>query len=305
MQEKLALKVTNVYKTYKKGVQALKGIDLDVKQGDFFGLLGPNGAGKTTLIGIISTLVNKTSGSIQVAGKDLDQYASEIKQQLGVVPQEINLHVFEKVIDIIVNQAGFQGIPRKQAEKEAERVLKQLDLWEKRDQFTKVLSGGMKRRLMIARALVHNPKMLILDEPTVGIDIELRKRTWDFLRKINKEGVTIILTTHYLEEAEALCNQIGIIDKGKILLNCSTKNLLRQIDKQTFVFDTEKPHAKIAHKDFEIEKVDATTFEVIIPKTKTLNEFFKFLEKERIKVISMKNKSSRLEQLFMDVVNKQ
>ena len=300
--KKTALAVKEVVKVYKKGVRALQGVDLEVCAGDFYGLLGPNGAGKTTLIGIISTLVNKTSGQIKVLDKNLDEQPLEIKEKLGVVPQEINLHVFEKVIDIVVNQAGYHGMPRVEAKKAAERVLKQLDLWGKRNQYTKALSGGMKRRLMIARALVHNPKILILDEPTVGIDIELRLETWKFLRKLNKEGVTIILTTHYLEEAEALCNKIGIINKGKILLSCSTKQLLRHIDKQVFIFEVDKPVKQLKTNGYTLEMIDETSFEVTIPKEKSLNDFFKILEKSRVNVVGMKNKGSRLEQLFMDVV---
>lgn len=298
-----ALYIEGLSKTYENGVQALKGIDLQVKEGDFFALLGPNGAGKSTTIGIITSLVNKSAGKVKVFGHDLDTDLVAAKRCLGVVPQEFNFSIFEKVIDIITNQAGYYALDRKTALERAEKFLKQLSLWEKRDSISKTLSGGMKRRLMIARALIHHPKLLILDEPTAGVDIEIRRDMWRFLTKLNQEGVTIILTTHYLEEAENLCRNIAIIDNGDIIENTKTKDLLGRLDREVFVFDLKEPlPSKIEHPKYPITIVDETTIEVEILKTHNINEFFQFLTENQVQVCSMRNKVNRLEELFMYLV---
>ncbi len=293
-----ALEIKNLIKQYPTGVQAVKGIDLCVEQGDFYALLGHNGAGKSTTIGIISSLVNKTSGSVKVFGYDLDTQKIQLKQQLGLVPQEFNFNQFEKVIDVLVNQAGFYGVKRDQALQQAEIWLKKLDLWEKRDHFTRELSGGMKRRVMIARALMHNPKLLILDEPTAGVDIELRRSLWDFLRELNQQGTTIILTTHYLEEAETLCRNIGIIQQGQIIENTSMKALLAKLETEIFLLDLSE-NRPLVIDDYPFKWVDETTIEVEVKRQQGLNKLFQQLSEQQIEVLSMRNKSNRLEELFM------
>ena len=298
-----ALRIENLKKTYKSGLQALKGISLEVKQGDFYALLGPNGAGKSTTIGIITSLVRKTSGKIFVFDKDIDQHFSQARQYLGLVPQEFNFNIFEKPLDIVLNQAGYYGIERRKAFDRAEFFLRKLDLWEKARQQARYLSGGMKRRLMIARALVHNPKLLILDEPTAGVDIELRRSMWSFLREINERGTTIILTTHYLEEAESLCRNIGIIDNGKLIENTSMRSLLTQLHVETFVLDlsAELDNAPDI-PGYSIRLIDATTLEVDITREATINKVFEILNASGIAVSSMRNKVNRLEELFVRLV---
>ncbi|HSG03911.1 MAG TPA: ABC transporter ATP-binding protein [Marinobacterium sp.] len=302
----VALRINNLRKTYGNGFKALKGIDLEVKQGDFFALLGPNGAGKSTTLGIVTSLVNKSEGSVSVFGQDIDTHATEAKLCMGIVPQEFNFNAFEKVEDILVTQAGYYGIPRKQAIERSAFYLKELGLWEKRSDRARMLSGGMKRRLMIARALVHDPKLLILDEPTAGVDIELRRSMWEFLRKINAAGTTIILTTHYLEEAESLCRNIAIIDKGEIIQNSSMKALLAQLNVETFVLDlatelSEPPTLQ----GFTTRLADGHTLEVDVPKAEGLNGVFEQLNRAEIKVLSMRNKANRLEELFVSLVERQ
>ena len=298
-----ALSIRALTKTYKNGFEALKGIDLDVEQGDFFALLGPNGAGKSTTIGIISSLIRKTSGKVYVHGMDIDTNFDEAKRELGLVPQEFNFNMFEPVVEIVVNQAGYYGIERKAAFERAEYYLRKLGLWDKRQQMARNLSGGMKRRLMIARALVHEPKLLILDEPTAGVDIEIRRSMWSFLREINAKGTTIILTTHYLEEAENLCRNIAIIDHGLLIENTTMKGLLNQLDKETFVLDLATPATKVPRmEDMEIHLLDEHTIEAVISKEKSINHLFSVLSDAGIQVLSMRNKTNRLEQLFMYLV---
>lgn len=298
-----ALEIKQLSKTYANGVEALKGIDLTVKTGDFFALLGANGAGKSTTIGLITTLVNKTSGNIKIYGFDLDTEPEKAKSCLGLVPQEVNLNIFENCEQILLNQAGYYGISRKKALPRAESLLEQLGLWEKRHSIVRHLSGGMKRRLMIARALIHQPKVLILDEPTAGVDIEIRRSMWDFLTRTNAEGTTIILTTHYLEEAEQLCKNIAIIDKGQIIKNTSMKALLQTLRHQTFIFNTESPVEHLPDlQTFKVTLIDATTFELRVDNNFTLNEVFAVLTKQGIKIHSMRNKTNRLEELFMDLI---
>lgn len=299
-----ALTIQQLSKTYANGVQAVKGIDLTVNTGDFFALLGPNGAGKSTTIGLITTLVTKTAGSIQIYGYDLDKQPERAKACLGLVPQEVNLGFFETCEQILVNQAGYYGIPAKQAKATTEKLLKQLGLWEKRATIVRHLSGGMKRRLMIARALVHQPKVLILDEPTAGVDIEIRRDMWEFLSGTNAAGTTIILTTHYLEEAEQLCKNIAIIDKGSIVVNTSMKALLQNLHHQTFVFNTVKPIDVLPALDpLQAVKVDANTFELRIDNKITLNDVFAILNQQGLQIHSMRNKTNRLEELFMDLIH--
>jgi ABC-2 type transport system ATP-binding protein len=299
-----ALEISELRKVYGGGFEALKGIDLVVEEGDFYALLGPNGAGKSTTIGIISSLVNKTSGSVKVFGYDLDTQLTELKRQIGLVPQEFNFNQFETVRQIVVNQAGYYGVPRKLAYQRAEKYLSQLGLWDKRDEPARSLSGGMKRRLMIARALLHEPKLLILDEPTAGVDIELRRSMWDYLTQINQEGITIILTTHYLEEAEMLCRNIGIIDAGRIVENTSMKRLLAQLNTETFVLDLEDEHQEPAIEGFEHRWKDNNTLEVDVDKNAGLNGVFEQLSRAEVKVLSMRNKANRLEELFVSMVEK-
>lgn len=300
-----ALEIKNLVKTYAGGVQALKGIDLTVDEGDFFALLGPNGAGKSTTIGILSSLVNKTSGKVKIYGADIDTDLTLAKSYIGVVPQEFNFNIFEKVEDIVINQGGYYGLSRKVAVERTRNYLRQLGLYDKRREGAGRLSGGMKRRLMIARALVHNPKVLILDEPTAGVDIEFRRSLWDFLVKLNESGITIILTTHYLEEAENLCKKIAIIDHGKIVENTSMKELLVKLDTQTFVLDLQQPlSSAIDLNGFHLNKVDDLTLEVDVGKNNSLNELFRLLDNSGIQITSMRNKSNRLEELFLKLVEK-
>ena len=298
----IAISIKDLDKTYANGVEALKGVSLEVQQGDFFALLGPNGAGKSTIIGVISTLINKSGGSVEVFGRSVDTHIYETKLDLGVVPQEINFSQFEKVKDIVLTQAGYYGLPRKLAKERCEKYLKKLGLWEKRSERSRSLSGGMKRRLMIARALVHEPRLLILDEPTAGVDIELRRSMWNFLTEINANGTTIILTTHYLEEAEQMCRNIAIIDEGEIIENTSMKKLIGELDSQVFILDTAnemngKPEITI--DDVLIHRIDAHSLEVKVPNGKLINEVFKELDKQGLEISSMRNKTNRLEQLFL------
>ena len=298
-----ALSIADLHKQYKGGFKALSGLTLDVQEGEFFGLLGPNGAGKTTTIGIITSLVTKTAGTVSVFGVDIDRDFPAAKRLIGVVPQEFNFSIFEKVQDIVTQQAGYYGIARKEALIRSEKYLKKLGLWEKRNVAARELSGGMKRRLMIARGLVHEPKLLILDEPTAGVDVEMRRGMWDFLVELNSQGRTIILTTHYLEEAEQLCNQIAIISKGKIVENTSKRELLRKLDKETFIFDTKAPVTGVAPlENTEFSVVDETTIEVTVNKSQSMNRIFKHLDIQGIVVDSMRNKANRLEELFMGMV---
>lgn len=302
---KNAIMIKDLKKIYSNGVVALNGIDLEIKDGDFFALLGPNGAGKSTTIGILCSLVNKTSGEVKIFGYDLDTQLEDAKRMLGVVPQEFNFGIFEKVMDIVVNQAGYYGVPRKLAKQRAEKYLKQLGLWEKKDDPARMLSGGMKRRLMIARALVHEPKILILDEPTAGVDIELRRSMWDFVVGLNKAGTTIILTTHYLEEAEELCKNIAIIDKGDIVVNTSMKKLLSKLDVETIVLDIQRPIQKLPEiRGYDVRLRDETTLEVDIKKDEPINDLFTRLKEKGIEVVSMRNKRNRLEELFVKLVGR-
>lgn len=298
-----ALEISGLTKTYGENVHALKGLDLTVSAGDFYALLGPNGAGKSTTIGIISSLVNKTSGKVSVFGHDLDSDKVNAKRQLGLVPQEFNFNPFETVLRIVVSQAGYYGVERKEALQRAEKYLRQLDLWEKRDQKARMLSGGMKRRLMIARALMHEPSLLILDEPTAGVDIELRRSMWTFLRELNEQGTTIILTTHYLEEAEMLCRNIGIIQRGELVENTSMKNLLGKLKSETFILDLAPGGPQPLLQDFTCQQVDAVTLEVEVMRGQGLNEVFRQLSEQGISVLSMRNKANRLEELFVSLVN--
>jgi ABC-2 type transport system ATP-binding protein len=297
-----ALDISGLQKTYKGGVQALKGVDLQVEQGDFFALLGPNGAGKSTTIGIISSLVNKSQGEVSVFGHSIDSELTLAKACIGLVPQEFNFNQFETLMQIVLNQAGYYGVPRSVAKPRAEKYLKQLDLWEKRNARARELSGGMKRRLMIARALMHEPKMLILDEPTAGVDIEIRRSMWQFLQEINQQGITIILTTHYLEEAEMLCRNIAIIDKGQIVENTSMKSLLAKLNVETFVLDIAPTEKQVTLNDFETRMLDDHTLEVDVEKSEGLNAVFAGLSAQGIQVMSMRNKSNRLEELFVRLV---
>ena len=300
-----ALSIRQLTKTYGNGFQALKGIDLDVAEGDFFALLGPNGAGKSTTIGIISTLVNKTSGTVNIFGHDLDTNPAQLKRSIGVVPQEFNFNQFEKTFDIVVTQAGYYGIPPKIAKERAEQYLTHLGLWDKRDSPSRSLSGGMKRRLMIARALIHEPRLLILDEPTAGVDIELRRSMWTFLTELNEKGITIILTTHYLEEAEQLCRNIGIIDHGTIIENTSMKTLLNKLHVETFLLDLRDPlQAAPQLNGYPVQLVDSQTLEVQVDKTIGITSLFSQLSLQNIQVLSLRNKTNRLEELFVGLVEK-
>jgi len=298
-----ALSIRNLTKVYNNKLEALKGISLDVMPGDFFAVLGPNGAGKSTTIGIISSLVRKTSGDIEIFGVNIDTNFSQAKKFLGVVPQEFNFNLFEKVEDIVLQQAGYYGLPREYAKSQTEKYLKKLNLWDKRDSPARTLSGGMKRRLMIARALVHEPKLLILDEPTAGVDIELRRSMWDFLREINEAGTTIILTTHYLEEAESLCRNVAIIDKGILVKNTSVKSLLQQLNKEVFILDASGnlPEDLII-SGFKTKKIDEHSFEVEVERGQSVNEVFSSLSAQGISIISMRNKANRLEEMFVSMI---
>ena len=300
-----ALEITDLKKIYDSDVVALKGINLSVKEGDFFALLGPNGAGKSSTIGIIASLVTKTSGKVKIFGIDTDENFPEAKRLLGVVSQEINFNNFEKVIDIVTTQAGFYGISLKDSKLKTETTLKRLGLWEKRNEQARTLSGGFKRRLMIAKALIHEPKLLILDEPTAGVDIELRREMWEFLKEINAKGTTIILTTHYLEEAEQLCKNIAIIDYGELVENTSMKDLLSRLDVQGFVLDIDKTlDQPPSISKFPITLEDSTTLNVSIKKDQSINHLFEQLSALDINVLSMRNKSNRLEEMFIEMVNK-
>ncbi|ERI54064.1 ABC transporter [Pseudomonas sp. EGD-AK9] len=300
-----ALTIRQLTKTYGNGFQALHGIDLDVAEGDFFALLGPNGAGKSTTIGILSTLVNKSGGTVEVFGHDLDREPSALKRCLGVVPQEFNFNQFEKVFDIVVTQAGYYGIPRSIAKARAEQYLTQLGLWDKRNVASRELSGGMKRRLMIARALVHQPRLLILDEPTAGVDIELRRSMWSFLTELNQQGITIILTTHYLEEAEQLCRHIGIIDHGRIVEHSSMKDLLKKLHVETFLLDLKDTHLVAPQlQGYPARLLDDHTLEVQVEKSQGLNALFQQLAQQQVEVLSLRNKTNRLEELFVSLVEK-
>ena len=300
-----ALEVNDLKKIYKNGVEALKGISLRVEEGDFFALLGPNGAGKSTLIGIISSLVNTSSGETRVFGTSVQQERSKAMAYIGLVPQELNFNQFERPLEIVVNQAGYYGIPRDIALQRAEKYLKQLQLWDKAEEISRNLSGGMKRRLMIARAMVNEPRLLILDEPTAGVDIEIRRSMWKFIKDINERGTTVILTTHYLEEAESLCRNIAIIDHGEIIKNTDMKSLLATLDVETFVLDLRESIGHCPQVDgMEIAVRDDKTLEASLPKQKSLNNLFAELERQGIQVLSMRNKANRLEELFMGLVDK-
>ena len=300
---KIAISIKNLRKTYDNGFEALKGISLEVEQGDFFALLGPNGAGKSTTIGVISTLVNRSSGEVEIFNRNVDSHVYHTKLDLGVVPQEINFNLFERVEDIVITQAGYYGLPRSLARERTEKYLQQLGLWDKRKDRSRSLSGGMKRRLMIARALIHEPRLLILDEPTAGVDIELRRSMWDFLIELNRRGTTIILTTHYLEEAEQLCRNIAIIDDGMIVENTSMKSLLAEVDSQMFVLDVTKAdltQAALCLGEFHARTLDDHSIEITIQHGDSINAVFAQLERVGIEVISLRNKTNRLEQLFVN-----
>ena len=300
-----ALRIRDLRKAYANGFEALKGISLEVRQGDFFALLGPNGAGKSTTIGIICSLVDKTAGTVEVHGVDIDRDFPAAKKYIGIVPQEFNFNLFEKVFDIVTNQAGYYGLPRGLACERAEKYLKALGLWEKRDVSGRMLSGGMKRRLMIARALVHEPKLLILDEPTAGVDIEMRRGMWDFLTDLNKRGTTIILTTHYLEEAEALCRNITIIDHGEIIEHCSIRELLRRLHREVFIIDTaDDLPASLEIAGFPLRRVDDRTLEIEVEKGQHLNEAFAALDAAGVQVVSMRNRANRLEEMFVTLLGR-
>ncbi|AUX92425.1 ABC transporter ATP-binding protein [Mixta gaviniae] len=297
-----ALELEKLTKTYPGGVQALKGVDLAVEAGDFYALLGPNGAGKSTTIGIISSLVNKSGGRVRVFGYDLEKDVVNAKRQLGLVPQEFNFNPFETVLQIVVNQAGYYGVERRDALQRAEKYLTQLDLWNKRSERARMLSGGMKRRLMIARALMHEPKLLILDEPTAGVDIELRRSMWTFLKELNAQGTTIILTTHYLEEAEMLCRNIGIIQSGELVENTSMKGLLAKLKSETFILDLAAKSPLPRLEGFQYRLVDTSTLEVEVMREQGLNSVFSQLSAQGVQVLSMRNKANRLEELFVSLV---
>ena len=298
-----ALCIRTLTKTYRNGVQALKGIDLDVDEGEFFALLGPNGAGKTTAIGIVMSLVNKSSGSVRVFGHDIETELEAAKACIGLVPQEINFNVFETPLTIVTNQAGFYGIPRRRALERAEQCLRALQLWDRRDSIARSLSGGMKRRLMIARALVHEPRLLVLDEPTAGVDIEIRRSMWDLLRETNQRGTTIILTTHYLEEAENLCRHVAIIDGGRIIENDTMGGVIRKLHQETFVLNLREPLATPPLiEGFVLRLADEQTVEVEVSRDQTLNQVFAALSARGVDVVSMRNKVNRLEELFMRLV---
>ena len=298
-----ALEINNLTKIYPNKLIALNSINLNVNQGDFFALLGPNGAGKSTAIGIICDLTKKTSGSVKIFGHCIDENNDAAKSCIGIVPQEINFSLFETCLEIVVNQGGFYGIKRSHATKRAEKYLRRLNLWEKRNERSRNLSGGMKRRLMIARALVHEPKMLILDEPTAGVDVELRRSMWDFLIDINQQGVTIVLTTHYLEEAESLCKNIAIINHGKIVENTSMKELLSRLNKETFIFDLNNPIKELPNLDnYNLKLIDTTTIEVEVDRERNINKLFEILTEKNINITSMRNKTSRLEELFLKLL---
>ena len=301
-----ALEITGLEKRYANGVRALKGIDLNISEGDFFALLGPNGAGKSTTIGIISTLVTKTSGVVKTFEHDLDNDINGVKRCLGIVPQEINFSVFESCVDIVLNQAGYYGINRKTALERAEKYFNALGMWDKRNDISRTLSGGFKRRLMIARALINEPRLLILDEPTAGVDVELRRSMWSFLREINREGTTILLTTHYLEEAETLCKNIAIIDKGRIIEHTSMRALLGKLNTETYILELKTPVDQLPYiNNFNLKLIDPITIEVELHKDQQMNDLFNILTERSIPIRSMRNKSNRLEELFINLLNEQ
>ncbi len=299
----IALKITNLKKTYKNGTVALKGLNLTVQKGEIFALLGPNGAGKSTLIGIVSSLVNMTSGDVEVFGDSLTKQRNKVKSHIGLVPQEFNFNMFEKPMDILVNQAGYYGVPRKVAIQRAEKYLKQLQLWEKKDVFSRSLSGGMKRRLLIARAMMNEPRLLILDEPTAGVDIEIRRSMWEFVKEISAAGTTIILTTHYLEEAEQLCKNIAIINHGEIIKNTTIKQLLTTLDVETFIFDLDKKPSEKLLKLLDAEITEDNSIQLDVHKSQALNDVFKKIDHLEYKVLSMRNKVNRLEELFFKMTH--
>jgi len=300
-----ALSIKNLTKTYRNGVRALKGIDLEVESGDFYALLGPNGAGKTTAIGIISSLVSKTAGEVKIFGHSIDDDLEAAKSCIGLVPQELNMNLFDTVLNIVVNQAGYYGLERRLAMQQAEKYLSELRLWDRRFDIARNLSGGMKRRLMIARALVHEPKLLILDEPTAGVDIEIRRSMWDFLRATNEAGTTIILTTHYLEEAESLCRHVAIIDDGRIIEDARMSTVLRKLQREVFVLSlAERLEAAPDLAEFETTLIDDSELEVVVNSGTDLNTLFSVLDVHDIKVVSMRNKANRLEEMFMELVDK-
>lgn len=299
-----ALEIEDLNKCYASGVKALDGVSLRVEKGDFFALLGPNGAGKSTIISTICSLVRKDAGTVKIFGHDIDTHFSQAKQELGVVPQEFNFNAFEKVRDIVINQAGYYGMPRAEAAESADHFLNKLGLWEKRDQASRFLSGGMKRRLMIARALVHKPNLLVLDEPTAGVDIELRRTMWDFVEEINADGTTIILTTHYLEEAESLCRNVAIINQGKIVTSSGMSDLLSSLKKETFILDLDTEISSLNLADgFSYSALPGKRMELSIEQGQSLNPFFVALSEQGVKVTSMRNKVNRLEELFVDLVH--
>jgi ABC-2 type transport system ATP-binding protein len=301
-----ALSLRGLQKTYKNGQEALKGIDLEVESGDFFALLGPNGAGKSTTIGIISSLVRKTSGRVEIFGHDLDRETEFAKRLIGIVPQEVNFNQFETVLGVVLNQAGYQGIPRKEAHLRAEQCLSQLGLWDKRNSVSRTLSGGMKRRLMIARALVHSPRLLILDEPTAGVDIEIRRSMWELLQRINREGTTIILTTHYLEEAEQLCRHIAIINHGRIIEHNTMENLLARMHVNLYILELDRSLEELPQlTGFALERLDARTLATEVPTSAGIHSLFDELAAAGIRVVSMRNAANRLEQLFLEMVDAQ
>ena len=301
-----ALSIRGLTKVYGNGFHALKGIDLDVQQGDFFALLGPNGAGKSTTLGIVCSLVQKSAGQVSIFGLDIERDFAQAKYHLGVVPQEFNFNQFEKVLDIVLTQAGYYGMPRREALPRAETLLKDLDLWEKRNASARMLSGGMKRRLMIARALMHRPRLLILDEPTAGVDIELRRSMWEYMRRINREeGTTIILTTHYLEEAESLCRNVAIINDGEIVRNTSVRELLAELDTETFLLDLAQPVTQApVIEGFEVEQVESAQLAVLLHRGQRLNDVFAALSERSIDVVSMRNRANRLEEMFVSMVGR-
>lgn len=302
-EPEMALQIENLTKIYGNHFQALHGISLSVKRGDFFALLGPNGAGKSTTIGIIFSLINKTAGKVKICGIDIDEDFPAAKKYIGIVPQEFNFNIFEKVEHIVTTQGGYYGLPRAIAAQRAEKYLKILGLWEKRNETARSLSGGMKRRLMIARALVHEPQLLILDEPTAGVDIEMRRSMWDFLRALNESGTTIILTTHYLEEAESLCRNIAIIDAGRIIHDGSMRDLLRELHTETFVLDAARPlPAVLEIPGYPIRRVDDHSLEVLVDKTQSLNAVFAELSRQGIEILSLRNKTNRLEEMFVSLL---
>lgn len=298
-----ALSIQHLKKTYNNGFEALKGVNLDVEKGDFFALLGPNGAGKSTLISIISSLVNKTSGSVKIFDYDLDNEKAYAKSCIGLVPQEINFNQFETSHNVVMNQAGYYGIPHKRALRRTEECLRQVDLWDKRDTVSRRLSGGMKRRLMIARAMVHEPQLLILDEPTAGVDIEIRRSMWEMMQTVNQQGTTIILTTHYLEEAESLCRNIAIINDGQIIEKSPMNTLLSRVHTDHFVMDIAQPLSVAPIiEGYSIQLIAARVLEVAVPKSQGLNRLFQEFSAQHVEILSLRNKSNRLEQLFMDLV---